>query len=156
MAGSVQSINRPRLSLTVLSPKNVEKIHKATLEIIETVGVRFPLGRALDIWQAHGARVDRKSAVVRVPRSVIESALRQAPPAYTLAALDETQDLPLDGNHVYLGTDAYSGPCWAGIPIEVDHRIRADVGHFSDDSGMGGQDGSGMNGQNAGIRLSEW
>ena len=105
MAGSVQSINRPRLSLTLLNRKDVEKIHGATLEIIETVGVRFPLGRALDIWQAHGARVDRKSAVVRVPRSVIESALRQAPPAYTLAALDETQDLPLDGNHVYLGTD---------------------------------------------------
>ena len=69
----------------------------------------------------------------------------------------------------YLETDngtkaamaAYSGPCWAAIPIEVGHRFRADVGHlfrpevghFSGDSGMSGQDGSGMKGQNPGIRL---
>ena len=105
MAGRTKSITHPRLSLTVLSPEDVSKIHEATLEIIETIGVKFPLGRALDIWQAHGARVDRTSAVVQVPRCVIETALRQAPPVYALAALDETLDLPLDGNHVYLGTD---------------------------------------------------
>jgi trimethylamine---corrinoid protein Co-methyltransferase len=43
--------------------------------------------------------------VVRAPGQLIESALRQAPPEYVLAGRDPTQDLPLDGNHVYLGTD---------------------------------------------------
>ncbi len=105
MAGKIKSITKPKLSLNILSAEDVRKIHEATLEIIETVGVKFPLGRALDIWQAHGAKVDRATAVVRVPRGVIKSALRLAPSVYTLAALDKTLDLPLDGNHVYVGTD---------------------------------------------------
>jgi trimethylamine---corrinoid protein Co-methyltransferase len=36
---------------------------------------------------------------------LIEEAIKLCPPEYTLAARDEKQDLPLDGNHVYLGTD---------------------------------------------------
>jgi trimethylamine--corrinoid protein Co-methyltransferase len=35
----------------------------------------------------------------------VESYLAKAPPTYTLAALDPALNLPLDGNHSYLGTD---------------------------------------------------
>ena len=105
MAGKIKSIRHPKLSLNILSREDVLKIHEATLEIIETVGIKFPSGRALDIWQAHGAEVDRSSMVVKIPKRVIEAALRLAPSVYTLAALDRTRDLPLDGNHVYVGTD---------------------------------------------------
>ena len=38
-------------------------------------------------------------------RALIEEALKKCPPAYTLAARDPQQDLPLDGNHVFVGTD---------------------------------------------------
>ena len=73
--------------------------------MIESVGVHFPSQRALDIWEAHGAQVDRETMVVKVPGQVIEAALKKAPPVYSLAARDPAQDLPLDGNHVYVGTD---------------------------------------------------
>jgi trimethylamine--corrinoid protein Co-methyltransferase len=105
MAGQIKSITNPRLSLNILSPADVQQLHTATLEVIETVGVRFPSARALDIWQAHGATVDRQSMVVKAPGPLIEAALKQAPPAYTLAARNPEQDLPLDGNHVFVGTD---------------------------------------------------
>jgi len=94
---------RPHLQL--LTPAAIRRIHDATLEVIETVGVRFPSGRALDLWEAHGATVDRETSVVRVPGHVIEGALRSAPSEYTLAARDPARDLPLDGEHVHLGTD---------------------------------------------------
>jgi trimethylamine---corrinoid protein Co-methyltransferase len=94
---------RPRLE--VLTPAAIRRIHEATLEIIETVGVRFPSAIALDLWEASGATVDRATSIVRVPGHVIEDALRTAPPVYTLAARDTAWDLPLDGHHVYLGTD---------------------------------------------------
>ncbi len=67
--------------------------------------MRFPSKRALDIWEANGATVDREKKIVRVKGDVIEEALKKCPPAYALAARDPEQDLPLDGNHVYLGTD---------------------------------------------------
>ncbi|MGB9722327.1 MAG: trimethylamine methyltransferase family protein [Chloroflexia bacterium] len=105
MAGRIASITNPRLRLDVLSPEDVQRIHTATLEVIETVGVRFPSEKALDLWEAHGAQVDRRTMVVRAPGRLIEEALRAAPPAYILAARDPDQDLPLDGNHVYVGTD---------------------------------------------------
>jgi len=101
----IKSISNPGLSLNILSPEDVQKIHRDSLKVIETVGVRFPSPRALDIWRSHGASVDPGSMVVRAPGRLIEEALRKAPPVYTLAARDPALDLPLDGNHVYAGTD---------------------------------------------------
>jgi trimethylamine--corrinoid protein Co-methyltransferase len=43
--------------------------------------------------------------IVRLPGYVVEEFLAKAPPAYNLAALDPDLDLPLDGNHSFLGTD---------------------------------------------------
>ncbi|HYL40901.1 MAG TPA: trimethylamine methyltransferase family protein, partial [Candidatus Binatus sp.] len=105
MPVTIDPIVDPRVRVEVLTPDEVRRIHDATLEVIESVGVRFPSARALDLWAAHGASVDRKTSVVRVPGEVIEDALRLAPPAYSLAARDPALDLPLDGRHVYAGTD---------------------------------------------------
>jgi trimethylamine--corrinoid protein Co-methyltransferase len=105
MTGKIKSITNPALSLDVLSQEDVQKIHTATLDIIENVGVRFPSEKVLDIWEAHGATVDRETSIVKVPARVIEDALKEAPASYDLAARDPAQDLPLDGNHVFLGTD---------------------------------------------------
>src|SRR5690242_9575462 len=105
MSRNIKSISNPKLKLEILTTEEVKKIHEATLWIIEHVGVRFPSKRALDIWEAHGAMVDREKKIVRVKGHVIEEALKKCPPVYPLAARDPGQDLPLDGNHVYLGTD---------------------------------------------------
>jgi trimethylamine--corrinoid protein Co-methyltransferase len=105
MAGKIKSVSNPKLKLEILTPAEVQRIHEATLEVIEKVGVRFPSQKALDIWEAHGAAVDRQTMVVRAKAALIEEALKTCPPAYTLAARNPSQDLPLDGNHVFCGTD---------------------------------------------------
>jgi trimethylamine--corrinoid protein Co-methyltransferase len=105
MTGNIKSITNPKLSLDILTPEEIHRLHTATLDIIETTGIRFPSKRALDIWEAHGAQVDRNTSIVKVPGHIIEDALKLAPPKYDLAARDPKQDLPLDGNHVFLGTD---------------------------------------------------
>ena len=105
MSKKIKSISNPKLKLEVLTTEEVKKIHEATLWIIENVGVRFPSKRALEIWEANGARVDREKKIVRAKGDLIEEALKKCPPGYPLAARDPQQDLSLDGNHVYLGTD---------------------------------------------------
>ncbi|MEJ2266276.1 MAG: trimethylamine methyltransferase family protein [Anaerolineales bacterium] len=105
MAKKIKSITNPAFKLDILSPEDIQRIHTATLDIIENTGVRFPSPRALDIWEDHGATVDRDTAIVRPPGTLIEEALKQAPPTYDLAARNPDQDLPLDGNHVFVGTD---------------------------------------------------
>ena len=105
MPKTIKSITNPKLRLEILTPSEVKKIHDATLWIIEKVGVRFPSKRALEIWAANGAEIDRERMVVRAKAELIEAALRTSPPVYPLAARDPQQDLLLDGNHVFVGTD---------------------------------------------------
>jgi trimethylamine--corrinoid protein Co-methyltransferase len=105
MPKTIKSITNPKLRLEILTPVEVRRIHDATLHIIENVGVRFPSKQALEIWEAHGASVDHDKMIVKARPALIEEALKKAPPVYPLAARDPTQDLPLDGNHVYVGTD---------------------------------------------------
>lgn len=101
----IKTISDPKIKLDVLSKEDVQKIHEATLHIIENVGVRFPSKRALRIWEDAGAQVDHEKKIVKVKPYLIEDALKQAPPTYTLGARDPQQNLSLDGNHVHLGTD---------------------------------------------------
>jgi len=102
---NIKTISNPKLKLEALTQDDVKKIHEATLQIIEKVGVRFPSKRVLEIWEANGADVNYEKKIVRVKPRIIEDALKKAPPAYKLAARDPQQDLQLDGNHVHLGTD---------------------------------------------------
>ncbi len=76
MTGKIKSITNPKLSLDILTPEEIQRIHTATLDVIETTGIRFPSKRALDIWEAHGAQVDRNSSIVKVPGQIIEHALK--------------------------------------------------------------------------------
>ena len=119
MNNEILSITDPQLKLDILQPEDVERLHTATLEVIESAGVRFPSTRALQIWENSGAQVDWESQIVRAPGSLIEDALKKAPPKYDLAARDAALDLPLDGNHVYVGTDG----CGVEI-IDLDTGIR--------------------------------
>jgi len=93
------------MHLEILTPDEIKKIHDATLWVIEKVGVRFPSKRALDIWASHGALVDTGKMIVRAKGELIEDALKSCPPVYSLAARDPLQNLLLDGNHVFVGTD---------------------------------------------------
>lgn len=105
MSAEIKAIGNPRLRLELFDREQLQRLHVATLEVIAETGVRFPSERALAIWADHGATVDWERQVVRAPGPLIEQALAQAPPAYTLAARNPVQDLPLDGKHVYAGTD---------------------------------------------------
>jgi trimethylamine--corrinoid protein Co-methyltransferase len=102
----ILSIDTTHLHLQVLNTEDLRQIHQASLELIETVGVRFPSQQALDILHAHGAAIDRERHIARIPGHVVEEALSRAPAEYTLCAReDPALDLPLDGRHAYLAVD---------------------------------------------------
>jgi trimethylamine--corrinoid protein Co-methyltransferase len=123
----IKPIANPRIKLEVLSKKDIDRIHTATLEIIENPGVKFPLPRALDILASHGASVDRTTSIARIPARIIMQALEQAPPAYTLAGRDPSQDLLLDGKHTYLGTDGCGVQVLDAFTGELRRSAKADV-----------------------------
>lgn len=127
MSTPIKTIANPRFKLEVLSQSDIQRIHAATLEIIATVGVKFPLPRALDILEAYGATIDRNISIAKIPAHAIEKALKSAPPVYTLAARDPAQDLLMDGKHVFLGTDGCGVEVMDLFTSELHRSSKADV-----------------------------
>jgi trimethylamine--corrinoid protein Co-methyltransferase len=105
MVAGIEPIAR-RVSWDVLTPGQIDEIRAATFTVLEEVGVRFPLPRALDVLEEGGCVVDRGRELARLPRGVVEAALAGAPREYVLCGREPTCDLPLDGRHSYLSTDA--------------------------------------------------
>jgi len=123
----INAFSNPRIRLEILSDQDVRRIHTATLDVIESVGVRFPCSQALDILQAHGAQVDRNTQIAKIPGHLVEEALNKAPPVHTLAARDPALDLPLDGKHSYLGTDGCGVEVLDALTGERRRSCRQDV-----------------------------
>jgi len=109
-----------RVKLELLSKDDVRQIHEATLDVIESVGVKFHSQKALDILAANGATVDRETTVAKIPATVVEKAVSTVPHEFTLGARNPEYDLPLDGEHVYISSDG------CGVfARELDGTVRA-------------------------------
>ena len=105
----------PRLRWDVLSSSEFERIHEATLEVLEETGVRFPSARALDALESGGCEVDRATQVAKMPPGVVMEAVAQVPSEYLLAGRDPECDMSIDRAHCYLSNDG------SGVFVH-DHR----------------------------------
>ncbi len=56
----------------LLSSKEVERVHEASLEILEKVGILVRNDKARDIYAKHGCKVNSKTLIVKMPRQVVE------------------------------------------------------------------------------------
>jgi trimethylamine---corrinoid protein Co-methyltransferase len=81
----------------------LKEVHRRSLELLDTTGVRFHSEHAREIWHGAGARVD--GDMVRIPAGLVESALKQAPATFTLYSRDPRHDKAIDGRHTYYSQD---------------------------------------------------
>jgi trimethylamine--corrinoid protein Co-methyltransferase len=85
-----------------LSRDQIERIHRASLEVLEKTGVRAGNERALAFYRQGGARVEGQR--VFIPEAMVERALDQAPARVLLAGGTADQDVILEDTRVYAGT----------------------------------------------------
>ena len=71
---------------TVLSPAEIQSVHAATLEVLETVGVSVAHAGLLARLQAAGARAE--GAIVKLPAALVERCRRLAPATIALYSRD--------------------------------------------------------------------
>jgi len=95
----------PAYHIRILSDEQLQQFKSATLEILEEVGIHCPSEKALAIYADHGAQVDTKSKIAKLPADVVLSAMSHAPRFYTLGARLQTHDLKLDGTAMFCATD---------------------------------------------------
>lgn len=92
----------------LLTMEQVERIHEASLEILEEVGLLVRNEKARARFAHHGCHVDGETQVVRFPRAVVESYRAAFPPTMTFHGRDPECDrtIPTDGPLISTGSSA--------------------------------------------------
>jgi trimethylamine--corrinoid protein Co-methyltransferase len=120
-----RNLRNPRPAYNWLEPEALERIHDASLDILENVGLDFLDNETLDIWQRAGARVDRAARHVWIDRGLALEALATAPASFRWRARNPTHD-------VIIGGDAIAfGPCGGMVYVTNLDRGRR-VGTMAD------------------------
>lgn len=83
---------------TLLSDEQVERVHEASLEILEQVGMLVRNKRAVEIFSEHGAWVDKDTQIVRLPRQVVAEFQVMFPPEFKFCARDPKYDRTIPGD----------------------------------------------------------
>lgn len=130
------SVERPAIQPLVtdfkfhcLNSTELDQLQAATLEIMETVGVKFPSEKALQIFADHGAQVDRDSQIVKIPAGLVCEALARAPRYFNVGGRAPECDFHLAEGFTYFCTD--------GCGVEtVDLRTRQQRPSCKADVGM--------------------
>lgn len=89
----------------VASPETIEKIHQATLHILEHTGVHVGSVRVLKRLADAGVKVDFQDNRARFSPEFVEEKLALAPSHFLAAARDQECDLDIGGGRSYLATD---------------------------------------------------
>ncbi|MFI5018979.1 MAG: trimethylamine methyltransferase family protein, partial [Dongiales bacterium] len=63
-----RQIANPFAPIEVIEPEQLERIHDASMRILENFGLEILNAEALDILAAHGAAIDRTNSRVRLDR----------------------------------------------------------------------------------------
>ena len=93
--------------MDLLDDEQVQRIHDASMDIIEEVGIEFRCDDAIGMWRAAGADVD--GVTVRIDREHLMSLLGTAPSSYTMVARDPAHTVTVgDGRTIF--TPSYGAP----------------------------------------------
>jgi trimethylamine--corrinoid protein Co-methyltransferase len=92
----------------LLTQEQVERVHEASLEILEEVGLMVRHGPARDLFRAHGCDVDSETNRVRFPRAIVEKYRKVYPPTFTFGGRDPKYDktIPDDSPVIVTGSSA--------------------------------------------------
>jgi len=80
----------------VLSMDQVEELHKATVEVLENIGIKNLHDDAREIMKGNGCEVDNDKKIVKIPGPILMKFLKKAPTNVTLYGRDPKYDVPLD------------------------------------------------------------
>jgi len=92
----------------LLTQEQVEKVHAASLEILEEVGLLVHNQKAREIYEIHGCKVNKETGIVKIPTKIVEEYRRGFVPKYTFTAQSPEFDrtIPDDRPLVVTGSSA--------------------------------------------------
>jgi trimethylamine--corrinoid protein Co-methyltransferase len=100
MNSGVNTTVRPQYRL--LTDQQIQEIHRASLEVLETVGVRVPHDEALQLLRDVGCRI-KDGNIALFPNWLVEEAVRSAPSRITIYDRLGNEAMRLEGRNIYFG-----------------------------------------------------
>jgi trimethylamine--corrinoid protein Co-methyltransferase len=101
----------PGGSLTVISDEDVERIYRASLDLLMDPGIFSESDLFLDLFEKSGARVNRSERTIQLSQELVEWAIQSAPKSFTLYGRnDPAMDLKIELGNVYFGMGGTSEP----------------------------------------------
>jgi len=88
-----------------LKNEDKQKIHDATLNVMEDTGIRVHSAVAREALKKAGAEVDETSLIVKFPCSVTVDLMKKIPKEFVLAGRTKEYDILVNGTHHYYTTD---------------------------------------------------
>ncbi len=110
--------------LPILDDEGVQRIHDASIRVLEELGIELWSEEARQLFADAGAIVDGE--IVRIGADIVEAALATAPSSFTLTSRNEAKQLDLGGNRVAFGLVA--GP--PAVHDEVNGRRVSNMGDY--------------------------
>ena len=86
----------------VLTQDQIKHIHRATLELLETVGVKVMHPEAIAMMADAGCRI-KPGNIVQIPNWLVEDCIRSAPSRITIYNRLGQEAMLLEGNKTYFG-----------------------------------------------------
>jgi trimethylamine--corrinoid protein Co-methyltransferase len=93
-------LTSPILPLNWVSDDDLDKLHEASMRILEDVGMAFMDAEALSLWEKAGAKVDHAAQHVWIDRGLVLELVSHAPSTFTWHARNSYYNLNIGGNHI--------------------------------------------------------
>ncbi len=87
--------------MKLVSDDELESIHEASLKVLEEIGMEFLLPEARERLKGAGAEIE--GARVRIPRGLVEEALKTVPSTFTFHARNPENSLTMGGDFMAFG-----------------------------------------------------
>ncbi|MEO7230359.1 MAG: trimethylamine methyltransferase family protein, partial [Candidatus Limnocylindrales bacterium] len=103
-------LTNPFTPIEILSDDQLEAIHLASLRILAEVGFEVLGDRAVDLFAAAGADVDRGTRRVRLDPGLVEETIRSAPGTFRVHARNPARSIDIGGRN--LAFTSVGGPAF--------------------------------------------
>ena len=111
----------------VLNQEGLERIHEASLQILEQIGIDFRDAEAVAMWRDAGAEVERFR--VRIPRALLMSLVAKNPSRFTVHARNPERNTEIGGNKVAFAP-TYGSPFVYDFDNQRRYGTLADLNQF--------------------------
>ncbi len=102
----LRQLRNPYSPICVLGEHDLDLIHDGSMRILEEIGLEVLNERAVDLYQADGARVDRDAGLVFLDRNRVMELIAMAPAEFTLHARNPGRNCTIGGNAINFTTVA--------------------------------------------------